>query len=240
MKIAVCTPTKNRRWAWEFSRSCMNSQIRQPDLWIVIDNSTHPDDDWCPAKEHPLVSYTRIHEPMTIAALRNLCLDEALNAGADYIVFWDDDDYYPPTRISSGIQALEANPDADIAASSHMYMLLTQENVFMEVGPYGDRHGTAATFTIRRRYAEIHRFDPSKTRGEEPTFTKDWTAKMVQVPAEQTIVVMGHAKNTVNKSEVYELPKKYNGNMINNVNGKMIFRMRWPVQWDLFRRTFSV
>lgn len=209
-------------------------------MWIVIDNSSTPADDWSPAKEYPNVSYTRIYEPTTVAVLRNICLEKALESGADYIVFWDDDDYYPPTRISTGVKALESNPDADIATSSHMYILLTRENVMMEVGPYGDHHGTAATYTIRKRYAETHRFDPEKAKGEEVTFTKDWTAKMIQVPAEETIVVMGHSKNTVNKSEVYETPSKYKANAVNTINGKMMFRMRWPVQWDLFRSTFSV
>lgn len=218
----------------------MNHQIMKPDIWIVLDNSSTPADDWSPAKDYPGVSYTRLYEPATIAVLRNLCLEKALAAGADYIVFWDDDDYYPPTRISSGVRALESKPDADIAASSHMYILLTRENVLMEVGPYGDHHGTAATFTIRRRYAEAHRFDPEKSRGEEITFTKAWTAKMVQVPAEDTIVVMGHSRNTVDKSEIAALPRKYNAKDVNTINGKMIFRMRWPVQWDLFRSTFSV
>ena len=218
----------------------MNHQILKPDVWVVVDNSTTPADDWAPAKDDPRVSYTRIYEPMTIAALRNVCLEKALELGADYIVFWDDDDYYPPTRISTGVNALESNPEADLAASSKMFILLTQENVLMQVGPYGEYHGTAATYTIRRRYAEANRFDPAKTRGEELSFTKEWKAKLIQVPAEETIVVMGHAKNTVNKSEVYENPTKFNAKSLNEANGKMIFRMRWPVQWDLFRSTFSV
>jgi glycosyltransferase involved in cell wall biosynthesis len=215
----------------------MMLQKQKPDRWIVVDNSTSPAYDWCLAKDHPLVDYHRVYEPMTIGGLRNVCIEKALQAGADYIVFWDDDDYYPPERISCGIEALQKNPEADISASSHMYVLLTKENVLMEVGPFGATHGTAATYTIRRRYVETHRF-PEKARGEEYEFTKQWSAKLIQVPAEKTIVVMGHSRNTVNKSDIYRTPQVFNAKVLNQYNGKMAAHVRWPIPWDLFRSTF--
>jgi glycosyltransferase involved in cell wall biosynthesis len=215
----------------------MLMQKQKPDKWIVVDNSSYSAYDWCLARDFPLVDYHRVYEPKSIGALRNICIEKALEAGADYIVFWDDDDYYPPERISSGIEALQNNPEADIAASSHMYVLLTKENVLMEVGPFGDTHGTAATYTIRRRYVETHRF-PEKTKGEEYEFTKGWTAKLVQVPAEKTILVMGHSRNTVNKSDIYKTPHVFKGKIVNEVNGKMAARIRWPIPRDLFRSTF--
>ena len=235
--IIACTPTKNRRWSWEFSKACMLLQKQKPDKWIVVDNSSSPAYDWSCAKDFPLVDYHRVYEPKNIGTLRNICIEKALEAGAEYIVFWDDDDYYPPERISCGIEALQKNPDADIAASSHMYVLLTKENVFMEVGPFSERHGTAATYTIRRRYVETNRF-PDKGKGEEYDFTKEWTANLIQVPAEKTIVVMGHTRNTVNKSDIYKTPQVFQAKVLNEVNGKMAVRVRWPIPWDLFRSTF--
>jgi glycosyltransferase involved in cell wall biosynthesis len=240
MKVIACTPTKNRRWSYAFSAACMNGQIRKPDVWIVLDNSTSPAEDWSLSQQHPLVDYHRVTGVEPIGSLRNKCLELALEQGADYIVFWDDDDYYPPTRISSGVAALEANPTSDIAGSSKMFMLLTVENVLMTVGPYGPTHATAATWTIRKSYADTHRFDPTKTRGEELTFTNNWKANLIQVPPEQSIVVMGHKRNTVDKSDVLRKPQVYLASIVNDANGKQMFRMRWPVQWDLWKSTFSV
>jgi hypothetical protein len=119
-----------------------------------------------------------------------------------------------------------------------MYLLLTRVNVLMTTGPFNDHHATAATHTIRRRYAETHRFDPTKVRGEEVTFTDGWTAKLKQLPAEDTIVVMGHSRNTVDKSQLLARPQMFNAKVVNDINGKMVFRSRWPVGWDLWRRTF--
>lgn len=237
-KVVACTPTKNRRWAFEFSNACLLSQTMKPDVWVVVDNSSRPADDWSVAKDLPYVVYDRVHEPKPIGWLRNRCLELALEHGADYIVFWDDDDYYPPTRISSGVQALEADPTLDMTGSSKMYLLLTRENVLMTTGPFHDRHATAATHTIRRSYAEAHRFDPEKLRGEEITFTKGWTANLKQIPAEDTIVVMGHSRNTVDKSQLLLRPRMFNATIVNDINGKMAFRSRWPVPWGLWKRTF--
>jgi glycosyltransferase involved in cell wall biosynthesis len=201
-------------------------------LWIVLDNSDRPEDGW----ENPT---ERVDGQRTVAWMRNRCIELALETYCDYIVFWDDDDYYPPKRISVGVDALESDFTKDIAASSKMFMLLTKENVMMTTGPFHDSHGTAATFTIRRPYADRNRFDPSKTKGEEPTFTKGWTARMVHVSPEDTIVVMGHSRNTVDKSDLLRRPQMYCAKIINDANGKMWMRSRWPVPWDLFRSTFS-
>lgn len=240
MKIVACTPTKNRRWSWEFSKYCMLSQKQKPDVWVIVDNSSVPGENWSVSQEVPFVQYESVYEPKPIGWLRNRCIERALELKADYIVFWDDDDFYPPTRISTGVAALEANPSADISASSKMYLLLTRENVLMTTGPFHDKHGTAATYTIRREYAESHRFDPEKTRGEEITFTKNWSANLIQVPAEDMIVVMGHGRNTVDKSDLFKRPQMYMAQIVNADNGKQCVRARWPLPWDLFRSTFSV
>lgn len=216
----------------------MQQQIRRADLWVVVDNSENERDGWSCATD---VLYEHVSEPKPIGWLRNRCLEIALANGADYIVFWDDDDYYPPTRISSSVTALEANPTVDIAGSSKMYLLLTRENVLMTTGPFHDTHATASTMTVRRSYAETHRFDPEKTRGEELFFTKQWTASVVQLVPEEVVLVMGHGRNTVDKSDLFRNPSKYNAAILNSANGRMVARVKWPqLPWGLFRSTFSV
>ena len=215
----------------------MLSQIQQPDLWVIIDNSPPSEYDWSIAKELPWVVYMRVTGDITIGEMRNRCMGVAVAAGAEHIIFWDDDDYYPPTRIYTGVKALMDNPEADIAASSRMFLFLVRENVMLETGPFGPKHGTAATYTIRRRYAETHKF-PDKARGEELEFTDQWNANMIQVPSEETIVVMGHGRNTVDKSDILRNLNLYKAKIANDINGKMFFRARWPVPWDLFRSTF--
>jgi glycosyltransferase involved in cell wall biosynthesis len=238
-KVVVCTPTKNRRWAYPFSRACLNAQLETDWIWIIVDNSDDPDQDWSAATEDPRVIYKKVEGDLPVGAMRNHCIDEALKHPFDYLVFWDDDDYYPPTRISAGLAALESNPAADLSGCSRLWILLVRENVMLTSGPFHDKHGTAATWTVRRSYVEKHRFDPAKKRGEEVSFTQDWKADLVQVPnPEDVMVVMGHAKNTVDKSDLFKNPIKYRAVIHETANGKMYFRSKWPVPWDLWKQTF--
>lgn len=238
-KVVVCTPTRNRRWAYAFSKACLDTQIEQDFLWIIVDNSDDPAKDWSVA-QGPRVVYEHVDGDRPVGWMRNRCMELALQHPFEYLVFWDDDDYYPPTRISSGIAALESKPDAEIASSGILYVLLTRENIMMKVGPFHDNHGTAATYTIRRRYVEKNRFDPEKVKGEETSFTHGWTTTMVQVAPEDCMVVMGHAGNTVDKSDLFKRPSLYRAVIVNADNGKMYFRSHWPVQWGMWRTTFSV
>lgn len=205
-----------------------------------MDNSDNCDKDWSMAQGMPKTQYEKVDGQHPIGWMRNRCMELALQHPFEYLVFWDDDDYYPPTRISSGIRALEAKPEAEIAAAGVLYVLLTRENVMMKVNPFHDNHGTAATYTVRRRYVEKNQFDASKVRGEEVTFTHQWTATMAQVSPEDCMVVMGHAGNTVDKSDLLKRPYIYRAVIVNADNGKMYFRSHWPVQWGMFRTTFSV
>lgn len=227
----------------------MKQQTVQPDLWVIVDNSETTEESWenilklFPSEK---VSYTHVgKEKKTIGWMRNMCIQQAGQPGqADYIVFWDDDDYYHPRRIEHNVRVLKKNPWADISASSKMFLLLTRENVMMSTGPFSKTHGTAATFCVRGKYAKKNKFDESKERGEEVSFTNGWTANLVQVEKpEEMIVVMGHSRNTVNKSDLLARPKLYNADIIDAANGKMYFRMQWNLssqEWDLFRTTFSV
>lgn len=238
--LVVLTPTRNRRWTYEWSRTCLDAQTQQPDKWIVIDNSDDPERDWSVARNHPLVDYRHIPERKTIGALRNICLDVAREMGATILVFWDDDDYYPPTRIATGVRLLAEHPDKHIVGSSSMYILATQENILLRTRPHGETHATAGTWIFRASLLPSHRFDERKEKGEERTFTRDWSVPMVQMPSEEAIVVMGHCENTVSKSDVVRFPTKYGAMVLNGDNGKQWFRAHWPVEWGLFRSTFSV
>ena len=96
----------------------MSTQLCTPDLWIIVDNGG----EWEQSKACPDVLYDRVVDPKPIGWLRNRCLELALEQGADYIVFWDDDDYYPPTRVSHAVEMLVSHPEALCAGSSEIYI----------------------------------------------------------------------------------------------------------------------
>lgn len=50
---------------------------------------------------------------------------------------------------------------------------------------------------------------------------------MAIVLPEDSILVMGHSRNTVNKSDVGKKPHKFVASVLNSANGKMVARMKW-------------
>jgi len=242
MKIAVCTPTYNRRWAWEWSRLCFDMQDHQDLVWVVVDNSDTPEQSWGVSESHPKVRYTHIEGKRAIGELRNICIQEALKTDADYLAFWDDDDFYVHHRFSHALRILKEKPDCEYVGCSELLLLLVRENVIVKVGPYGENHSTAASWVIRRSYAEKNAFEPGAVRGEEAFFMRSWRTKMAMIEPADCILVMGHSGNTVDKSQVRTKAAQFMSKDVNAANGKMVARMQWfksPEVWAQFQSTFS-
>jgi hypothetical protein len=241
MKIAVCTPTYNRRWTWEWSRLCFDRQEYSDLVWIVVDNSDTLEQSWDISKSHPKVQYIHVDGKRPIGELRNICIAEALKTDADYIAFWDDDDFYVPHRFTHAINMLNKHPDCEYVGCSELFLLLVRENVVIKVGPYGENHSTAASWVMRRKYAEGNKFDPTALKGEETVFMCNWRTKMVMIEPSDCILVMGHSGNTVDKSQVRIKAQQFMSKDINSANGKMVARMQWfksPEVWAQFQSTF--
>lgn len=245
MSIAVCTPTYNRRWTWEWSRLCFDTQDYPADklTWIVVDNSDTEEQSWGVSKDHPCVTYVRVEGKRAIGELRNICIQEALKTECEFIAFWDDDDFYVSHRFSHAIQELQKNPEKTYVGCSLLYLLLVKENVLMKVGPYGENHSTAASWVMRRSHAEQNSFDPKATKGEEGRFMREWKTPMAMIRPEDCLLVMGHHVNTVNKSQVRAKSQQFLASDLNSANGKMVARLQWfksSEVWDQFQSTFSV
>lgn len=240
----VCTPTYNRRFALKFSVEVFKRQTYKNLHWVIVDNSTDDSNSWKDIQDEKdiKITYVRIYEKKPVGYLRNICLEEARKLNPGFIAFWDDDDYYVPHRIEKSIQTLKDNPKHDIIGVDIMTVYLTRENVMMDVGPYGKNHATAATYLFRNNENTQKRyFLETAAKAEEGTFTRDWTLEMVMLPAKDVLLVIGHAYNTVNKSQIFTEPTKFGGRIHNADNAKNVARFQWikdPSMWEIFRKTF--
>ena len=221
---------------------CFDRQDYSDLVWIIVDNSDTLEQSWDVSRTHSKVLYTRVEGKRPIGELRNICIVEALKTDADYLAFWDDDDFYVPHRFSHAIRTLNANPECLYVGCSELFLLLVRENVVIKVGPYGENHSTAASWVMRRAYAETNKFDPTATKGEESLFMRNWKTKMAMIEPTDCILVMGHSGNTVDKSQVRIKAAQFMSKDVNSANGKMIARMQWfksPEVWAQFQSTFS-
>jgi hypothetical protein len=118
----------------------------------------------------------------------------------------DDDDYYPPERISHAVDMLQENREAMCAGSSEIYIYFKHLKQLKQFGPYGPSHATAGTFAFRAELLKTSRYEETAAVAEERAFLKDYTVPFVQLDPMKTILVFSHEHNTFDKRKLLANP----------------------------------
>lgn len=202
--VSVCTPTFNRRPFIEMMIKCFDSQDYPKNRmeWIIIDDGSDPIEDM--VKSHPNVKYFKYDDKMTLGKKRNIMHKKSYG---DIIVYMDDDDYYPPQRVSHAVERLMENPSALCAGSSEMYIYFKDnkdECRMVQFGPYGPNHATAGTFAFKRKLLKDTKYNEEACLAEEREFLKNYTVPFVQLDPLKTILVFSHEHNTFDKRTLLE------------------------------------
>ena len=197
--VSVCTPTFNRRPFIPAMISCFNNQDYPQDRmeWIVIDDGTDPIEDLIAS--HPRVKYFKYDTKMTLGKKRNLLHEKSRG---EILVYMDDDDYYPPERVSHAVHMLVTHPEALCAGSSEIYIYFKHINQMKKFGPYGPNHATAGTFAFKRKLLKQHKYNDEACLAEERAFLKDYTVPFVQLNPMKVILVFSHEHNTFDKRKL--------------------------------------
>ena len=169
--------------------------------WIIIDDGSDPIGDLV---EHiPQVKYFYNTEKMVLGKKRNFMHSKC---SGDIIVYMDDDDYYPPERISHAVDMLVQHPKFLIAGSSEMHMYFDSQKAVYQCGPYMNYHATAATFAFKKELLNQTSYDEENVFAEESKFTKSYTIPLIQLDTRKTILVFSHSHNSLNKEKMLENP----------------------------------
>jgi hypothetical protein len=197
--VSVCTPTFNRRPFINAMIKCFNAQDYPQDRmeWIVIDDGTDPIEDLIAS--HPRVKYFKYDTKMTLGKKRNLLHEKSRG---EILVYMDDDDYYPPKRVSHAVEMLVSHPDALCAGSSEIYIYFKHIKQMKRFGPYGPNHATAGTFAFKRKLIKNNRYNDDACLAEERAFLKDYTVPFVQLDPMKVILVFSHEHNTFDKRKL--------------------------------------
>jgi glycosyltransferase involved in cell wall biosynthesis len=213
--VSVCTPTFNRRPFIEMMISCFNSQDYPKDRmeWIIVDDGSDLVEDM--VAQHPNVKYFKYDTKMTLGKKRNIMHEKAKG---DIIVYMDDDDFYPPERVSHAVEKLTSNPTALCAGASEMYIYFNDRGKMVQFGPYGKAHATAGTFAFRRALLKDSRYNEDACLAEEREFLKNYTVPFVQLEPLKTILVFSHSHNTMDKRILLDEMDKGGGSAVNPGN----------------------
>jgi|UniRef100_A0A6C0JCU0 glycosyltransferase involved in cell wall biosynthesis len=203
--VSVCTPTFNRRPFIENMFECFRNQDYPKSRmeWIIVDDGNDKIEDLVNAANIPQIKYFKYDEKMSLGKKRNLMHSKTSGA---YIVYMDDDDYYPRDRVSHAVDTLKQHPRAMCAGSSIIHVHFKHINKIVEFGPYGPNHSTAGTFAFRRALLDETRYDDDAALAEEKAFLKNYTVPFVQLNPKQTILVFSHNQNTFDKRTLLENP----------------------------------
>lgn len=206
--ISICTPTFNRRPFFPYIIKCFENQTYPKDRmeWIIIDDGTDKIEDM--VSHIPQVKYFRYEDKMLLGRKRNLAHEKAKG---DIIISMDDDDYYPPNRVSHAVEMLRTNPKALCAGSSEMYVYFKHIQEMYRFGPYGPNHSTAATFAFRKELLTITSFQDNAAVAEEKHFLKGYTIPFVQLDPMKSILVFSHNHNSFDKKNLLDSPNQYMG-----------------------------
>lgn len=197
--VSICTPTFNRRPFISSMIECFKHQDYPKDRleWIIVDDGTDKIEDL--VKDIPEVKYFKYDNKMILGEKRNLMHEKSKGA---IIVYMDDDDYYPPQRVSHAVETLINNPRALCAGSSELYIYFNHINKMFQFGPYGPNHATAGTFAFKRDLLKNHKYENNAALAEEKAFLKDYTVPFVQLNPLKTILVFSHEHNTYDKRKL--------------------------------------
>ena len=213
--VSVCTPTFNRRPFIAAMLQCFTHQTYPRDRmeWIIIDDGTDPIEDL--VSSHPCVRYFRIEEKISLGKKRNMMHEKARG---DIIVYMDDDDYYPPERVSHAVTTLldhrTRQTGIKLAGSSEMCIYFKSGELrsphpsssegrgqMVQFGPYGPNHATAATFAFWKELLTDMNlaYDEDACLAEERAFLRGYAVPMAQLDPMKVILVFSHEHNTFDK-----------------------------------------
>ena len=202
--VSVCTPTFNRRPFIQNMINCYKNQTYPKNRmeWIIVDDGTDPIQDILAKEKIQNVHYFYV-DKMNLGGKRNFMHTKAKGS---IIVYMDDDDYYPPDRVSHAVDKLTENPQALCAGSSEIYIYFKGLKRMVQFGPYGPNHATAGTFAFKKELLNQTKYDDDAAIAEERAFLKEYTVPFVQLDPMKTILVFSHEHNTFDKRELLKEP----------------------------------
>lgn len=179
--------------------------------WIIVEGSPLEEDSYKnKEKVEKLIASHQLTESMVINYVEysgpNNKLSDLRNIGnnkciGDIIVCMDDDDYYPPERVSHAVARLVGSGKL-IAGCSDIYMYEYFLNKLYKFKKFGENHSTNNSMAFKKEYLKTHLHQAGLSSGEEASFTYGFSEPMVQLSAHKCIILSSHDSNTFNKRDL--------------------------------------
>lgn len=201
MKVSVLCATYNRQQLIPLVIHQFNHQDYPNDQMelIILDDSDYPCYFDSESRTQSNIKYVHMKEKVPIGKKRNMLNDMATG---DYIVWFDDDDFYTRDRITKSIDILSKHPKYKIIGAKNMviYDSLKSKlsvNIVTKTPGYAQNNVMA----YHRFYLQTHRYKDDDIYDEERFFTNDFTEPCYQFVGSQLCIHIAHSKNTISKDK---------------------------------------
>ena len=209
MSVSILTVTQ---WSRRESLAILNDMIGDQTYteileWIIVEGSQSSEDReqngalirTMTNTKCPIRYIAGLSKPLGAGLSKPLgALRSAANEAAcgEYRIVMDDDDYYPPERVSHAVERL-ARSSKKIAGCSPMLMYDYGSRAIYQFKRFASTHSVSSCMAWKREYAGT--YDLAAVTGEESHFTNGFTEPMVQLDPVKTIVQSSHDANTYSK-----------------------------------------
>lgn len=201
--VSVICPTWERRAFLPYLLYLFQYQDYPADKreLVILDDSAQSNEDLMAMMVDARVDNVRyIHSPerLDLGAKRN-----KLNALAkgEYIVCFDDDDYYPPNKISAQVGEMQRN-NALFSGSDTIFIWYSHLDKIYRTHAFGAHHALNGTFAYHRHFLKKHRYEDTAVLAEESAFLNGFTAPVLQIDPREAILCISHSANTYDKDFV--------------------------------------
>ena len=208
--VIIVTPTYNRRKFLPYLISYFKHQDYPKDLLklIILDDSNESNQDLILDDR-----ITYIHsnlEKKPIGEKRNILNNLAKNAGAEYIACFDDDDYYPPDKISYSVNRLKESGYKICGSSTLLIYYPHLDQIYLtepQLNKIYYGHAFNGTLLYHVNYLNNNSYDDKAEKSEETKFLRNFKVMLLQLPYEKTILCVAHNNNTVSKKDLVNYSK---------------------------------
>lgn len=200
--VSLCTPTYNRRKFISLAIRCVEMQDYPKDKmeWIIVNDGDEEIEDILneavKTRDLPEIKYYRYDKKIEyIGEKRNICNKYC---SGDIIINIDDDDYYPPERVSNAVNTLNENPNIYCVGVSKTFMYFRNYNIMGALGPWSNNHCCTGSLAFRKELLNITSYDNKRKTGEDKAFLLDYNLPVIQLDTLKTIIVLSHNYNSSN------------------------------------------
>ena len=199
--ICIC-PTYNRRMFLPKLLYMFKYQTYPQDRMtlLILDDSNISNEDIIIESKLNNINYIYSKDKIKLGKKRNMLNEKAIELKAEYIICFDDDDYYPEDKVSYTIRMMLSRKSI-LSGCTTIYVYYTLLKKIYKFGPYNNNHCTNGTMAYHVDYIikNKRKYDDEAIKSEEKYFLNNFSDNVLQLEPLKNILCISHSNNTVDK-----------------------------------------